>query len=836
MAIDFGNIPRTKTAKRPVDPIELFQSLKVNDPAVNDLWLAQGDALRQWHLKRGQADIAIVLNTGAGKTLVGLLCAGSLVNETSEKVLYACSSIQLVEQTAAKARGYGLEVATYFHRQFNNDQLYHRGLAPCITTYQALFNGKSRFFREEFSAVVFDDSHAAEHLLRDHFTLRIKQDGFPELFSQISQLFRAYFERVGMSVGYVEALERHDPLKQWFVPPFAVREQFGELKRLLVGAKPTDQPDILFAWEHLKDRIDLCSVFVSGAEIVLTPPVVPARTLPYFKRGVRRLYLSATLAAKDGFLRTFGRVPDTTIAPSTTAGECERLVIIPSLRDDCEDEVDTAKDIIRRQKALILVPSYRRAEQWHDVVAKQEGDDTTVQVENFKKAKAPAKLLLVSRYDGVDLPGDTCRITVIDDLPSGVGPLERYLWEQLGLVKQLRSTVASRVIQSFGRISRGMSDHGVVILTGSNLVNWLLATRNRKALPQFLRRQLELGVELSKQASSMEDLIGSAKQCLERDPGWLQYYKDNMGESDPARDAESDEEALFLTQCEVNFGWEFWSRNYEEAAKYLEQSLDKTFSISTNTGAWHSLWLGYCYELLGDQNGAQQFYRKAHSASKNIPPFDLQPSPSATDRLPPQVLEVSRYLYSGSGIRRDVLGKFDQITVFLDGNGSSSQTEEALRVVGEHLGLVASRPEKEFGTGPDVLWDVPGGPALCQEVKAGKRDTSHYRKEDLGQLRDHVRWTKEHSQSSLIVAAFVGPVAPASPQSNPDPEIIIIELSEFKELANRLRAALDDICSTAMPLTLRQKILAAFEQRDLLWPQLLDSMKRTKLKDVQASR
>ena len=75
MAIDFGNIPRTKTAKRPVYPIELFQSLKVNDPAVNDLWLAQGDALRQWHLKRGQADIAIVLNTGAEVLVWGLLSA-----------------------------------------------------------------------------------------------------------------------------------------------------------------------------------------------------------------------------------------------------------------------------------------------------------------------------------------------------------------------------------------------------------------------------------------------------------------------------------------------------------------------------------------------------------------------------------------------------------------------------------------------------------------------------------------------------------------------------------------------------------------------------------------
>ena len=61
------------------------------------------------HANRDKDDVAVVLNTGAGKTLVGLLIAQSLVNETKRQVVYACSSIQLVEQTATKAEGYGLQ-------------------------------------------------------------------------------------------------------------------------------------------------------------------------------------------------------------------------------------------------------------------------------------------------------------------------------------------------------------------------------------------------------------------------------------------------------------------------------------------------------------------------------------------------------------------------------------------------------------------------------------------------------------------------------------------------------------------------------------------------------
>ncbi len=52
----------------------------------------------------------------AGKTLVGLLIAQSLANDTCGKVLYACNSIQLLEQTRDKAQGYGMDVTPYFRQ------------------------------------------------------------------------------------------------------------------------------------------------------------------------------------------------------------------------------------------------------------------------------------------------------------------------------------------------------------------------------------------------------------------------------------------------------------------------------------------------------------------------------------------------------------------------------------------------------------------------------------------------------------------------------------------------------------------------------------------------
>ena len=65
-------------------------------------------------------------------------------------------------------------------------------------------------------------------------------------------------------------------------------------------------------------------------------------------------------------------------------------------------------------------------------------------------------------------------------------------------------------------------------------------------------------------------------------------------------------------------------------------------------------------------------------------------------------------------------------------NGSSAQVEEAIRCLGQYLGLKSTRPDKEYGTGPDVLWMSEEGHAACIEVKTDKQSTSSYRKEDVG--------------------------------------------------------------------------------------------------------
>jgi len=833
MPLDFGKIAPPKAAVRHVDPIALFQSLHVTDPAINDLWLAQGDALRQWDSARAAADVAIVLNTGAGKTLVGLLAAHSLVNETHGHVVYACSSLQLVEQTGSKARGYGLDVTTYIGGAFSND-LYRQGAAPCLTTYQALFNGRSRFFREDLSAVVFDDAHTAGHLLRDQFTLRLSRDAFLDAFTRIVHLYRPYFDRIGKDTGYIETYEQLDSNTSWFIPPFAVKSHLAELQRILREASLREERETMFAWAYLRDHLDLCTIFVSGTGLSITPPVVPTATLPYFGDSVRRLYLSATLAAKDAFIRAFGREPDPVIAPTTTAGECERLILIPALgraSDGVANDTDAATRIVTDQKCLVLVPSRLRATVW-DEIATIYDESVAEQVEDFKADRAPACLVLTARYDGVDLPGDTCRILVIDELPTGLNPLERYLWERLGLLKLLRSTIASRVTQSFGRISRGMSDHGVVILTGRNLVDWLLAPRHQALLPDFLQRQLQVGITLSRQLDTTDEFADATQQCLAHDPAWIEYYQRSMGEAEAVpTSVEDTEQTLQIARAERDFGLKLWERDYEGAAKSLGRGLEDTFAVSRAAGAWHALWLGYCYDLLGDAKSAAELYERAHRAESNIPPIDVGIRATA-DGYSPQALRVAPLLRSGGHDRLVLPKHLDMELAALDGAGTAAQVEAALEALGTYLGLETQRPDNEFGTGPDVLWSSSGGPALSLEAKTEKGEGSVYRKQDLGQIRDHRQWVREHANASDIYSAFVGPVVPASPGANPDPDTVVLELAVFRALRDQLRAALNDVCNSAVPATAPAIVQQIFDQRGLLWPRVYEEMPKRVLREV----
>lgn len=110
--VDFKKLREAKAKPMPISPRDIFNALP-KPPGINDLYASQAEVLDAWFPRRAEKDVVVKLHTGGGKTLVALLMAQSIMNETGEPVLYLAPTTQLVDQVLAKSREYGIAAVRY---------------------------------------------------------------------------------------------------------------------------------------------------------------------------------------------------------------------------------------------------------------------------------------------------------------------------------------------------------------------------------------------------------------------------------------------------------------------------------------------------------------------------------------------------------------------------------------------------------------------------------------------------------------------------------------------------------------------------------------------------
>ena len=98
--------------RRPIDPLEIWNQL---DHAVGKEYLRaiQEAVLKQWFSQRESRDTIIKMNTGTGKTLVGLLMLQSSLHEGLGPSLYLCPDKFLVGQVVDQARQFGVRCVSF---------------------------------------------------------------------------------------------------------------------------------------------------------------------------------------------------------------------------------------------------------------------------------------------------------------------------------------------------------------------------------------------------------------------------------------------------------------------------------------------------------------------------------------------------------------------------------------------------------------------------------------------------------------------------------------------------------------------------------------------------
>lgn len=819
MALDLSKVKARPRAATSLDPEEIFRRLPKKDSSINDLWLGQGDALRAWHKTRDKADVAINLNTGAGKTLIGLLIAQSLTNEFRGGVVYLCSSIQLVEQTVAKASAYGIETSQLIKGELTGNA-YSTGAGPLITTYQTATNGLSRFRANPPQALILDDAHAADHIIRDQFSVNIDRQSAPDVFEAVCHLAQPYFESVNKAITFAEIIGGYGD-SILLAPSDFGRNEAARISRMFLERGIIEElMSVKFAWEHIKANVQDCAFIFTPLRLTITPPFVPAKTIPAFSYSQRRVYLSATMLAEEAFVRCFGAKLDEVIAPNTPAGECERSILIPQCSRVRYEDVDVAKNVIKDAKALVVCPSFARArDKWADFAEPVASDGLTEVIQNFKSTSAPAKLLLAARYDGVDFPGDACRVMVIDDLPSGISPLERYQYEALRMSNVLRGAIATRVTQAFGRISRGMGDYGVVILTGRRLVDWILVPVNQELLPEFIQKQLSLGVQVSNECSEAADFVDMRARCLSRDEEWLITYQSFMDDADSVPAVSSREHAVAVASAEVKAAMAMWRNDHKGAAAALVKVLDQAFSMSPSLGGWYCFWIAHALHRVGEHDAAREYEERGIGSNFEIP-FRRDVVFGGAS-ISPQLSSFCGLFRSTSSSALSFAIDIDGVISELTLRASVTRVEEAMRKLGLALGLNSSRPDHDEGTGPDVCWNLVDGTVLIADLKTEKKLDGEYHKKETAQLTDHENWALGRFPGRHVIAAIIGPNLPVSKQANPSPSHLLLELQPVIGIAQSLREVIRSLEANATPIEIESLAEKSFDAAGLRFDALL---------------
>ena len=805
--MDFSKIGKPSTKKTSNDPLKIFERRPSLPDTPNDLWRGQSEALKKWHLERDKTDVLISLNTGSGKTLVGLLIAQSLVNEGVENVVYACSTIDLIRQTLKEAKKIGLSPTARAKGSFS-DSNFESGKSFCVTTYNSVFNSLSPFRKKFFpGAIVFDDAHVAEKVLRDCFTMKVSKRDYPELFQDISSVIEdiAAEERRSARFSDIKS-ERYNDL--YFCHPSEILRHSEQLKEK-IKKHDLKNTSLFFSYIYLIEHIEKCMVIMSGDLIEISPPFIPIFSLPFFADNtVRRIYLSATLDHKADFVRAFGREPKLEIEPENDAGNGERLVLFSDDSMDATSVLSAVQILSKNQKTIISVSSYMRASIWSELANPPERDEFSKELDEFRSSQNKAGcFLLVSRVDGIDLPEDTCRAMVIDGLPTGFTLAERYQHEFLRMNNFLAAKLANRVTQLFGRINRGRNDYGVFIVVSSDAKAWLKNNRNVFLLPPLLKKQLLLGHHLFDNGLSFgiePNVQETINKVIDRDHDWIEFYRDsieNLDEEDFEihRFYEQENQITKAAIAGVRFQSAIWRNEVDEAADFLIDCMDEITIADGRLGGWHALWAGLGLELNGRPEDAAAWYRKAVQRLTNelpTPPLarlskdtissDSQAS-SFENKLIPMINLQTEEVF------RKNIKKFERKLDELE-SGTAQEQEEAARVIGEEIGYESTRPDNEFNIGPDVLWlDHSSKCALAFELKTKKNQPANYTKKDIGQGHNHIEWVEEQYPGYTIYGLiFVGPNGNCEHSASPSKLMYQAELSTLKSIASELIALIQD--------------------------------------------
>jgi replicative superfamily II helicase len=735
--VDFEALIKNGEDAVPTEPRELHRSLPNKSVGYGYLRDVQAQLLSAWDARRSEKDLVLKVNTGAGKTITGLVVLQSLINEGKGPALYVAPDKYLAAQVIREAQRLGLATVTDV-----DAASYLRSEAIGVINAYELLNGRTKFSDRRLSrtmapigSVVIDDAHAAITTTRSQLSLHL--DRADEAYLKLLRLFEE--DLTQQSADSFLDLQTNRTGAPMRVPFWAWRQKLPAARDILRERSDRDEP-LYFSWPAIADTLEHCRLVFSRTEVSITPPLPAIEHVSAFTQARHRIFMTATLADESVLVTDFGANADSVsspVTPATAEDIGERMILAPQEINPALDPAAiraAVADLAQQHNVVVLVPSTRWAAKWETLggqVVLAAGIERAV--ERLREGHV-GLVVLVNKYDGVDLPQDACRVLVVDGLPEAFSGEERLRSAVLSDQSGVDDRQIQRLEQGMGRGVRSNEDHCVVLLLGPRLAQLANDPRSFGRFSPATQAQLTASRTVAKQVEEqpLSAILGVVQQALNRDSGWIRFAKTSL-RSVPTRNGEVSAEAraerAAFNRAQVG--------DTESAAQLLLAAAEAT-QDRKRSGAL--LEQAAAYLDRHDPSRAQQILATARERNNWVlrplagVTYQQVTAPDAQAAAATQIL-TGRYS-TPSGLVLD----FESIVDALQFDPTRTEDfEEALFQLGLILGLGSQRPEHELGRGPDNLWALGNGEYWVIEVKSGATSKG-IGKRDLGQLGQSLLW------------------------------------------------------------------------------------------------
>lgn len=788
MNIDFSKLSAALNQKNIIEPREIFLSLTNKSQKYNGyLRDVQTEVLELWYQNRNKKDNIIKMNTGSGKTVVGLLLLKSCINENKGKCVYVVPDNYLVEQVIKEANDLGINVT----KDIDNIN-FISGKAILVINIHKLINGKSVFGingKVDIDSILIDDVHSCLEIAETKSMISINREKYTKLYQDILDMFYDSLKQQNES-NLINIKDGDYASSPMLVPFWDFNNKITEL---LNKFKDYKQEDIFkFNAPMIIDMLELCDCCISYDCIEISMRNLPIYKISSFENANRRIFMSATLEDDSILIRDFDIDPNinNVICPKNATDIGDRLIITPqAINPNITDEKIKyqLKELSKHYRIVVIVPSCRRAIYWNDVADRIFNNNNINSINNYNLGLD----ILINRYDGIDLKDDKCRVIVIDGLPNASTNYDQIKESMLSSSDDILREKVQKIEQGMGRGVRSNEDFCGIIIMESKMPKILYDKQTRKYFSVATLKQIELSEMIveSMERKDIKEFFEVLQLCLNRNEEWTRISRSVVSELKYKNKLNiQNREVKFRRACN-----ELLAKNYNSAIKILEEYINEEKN---------EVLKGYAQMILAkyinliNPNRAQEVLLSAKKLNKNIIAPINGIRYQKTDMYNEQAKELQNFIKNNNIKPNEYLIMINDILSNLNFESSHNEFEESIRLLGKYIGLFSERPEKEYNNGgPDNLWGMGDNLYYVIECK-NESNSTEISKRDCGQLHNSKSWFyKEYGSKFKCIPIIIHRNNKFEKSASPEEDFRILDKDNLDLLKENVQKFAIALCS-----------------------------------------